>query len=158
MRIFVTGASSGIGRSLVLQLVDEGHQVWGVGRRKCSLAGLEKIKDNPNFRYEECDIEKNESNADVLQKMHDAGFMPDVVVLNAAIGKNDANKLRRCILLGESIYRTLPEAWRWPIYCHILDILPLARCQKCFLLCFQGRAFHAISRLARALPRFGLGF
>ncbi len=40
MRILITGATSGIGRQLALDYVQEGHDVWAVGRNETALAEL----------------------------------------------------------------------------------------------------------------------
>ncbi len=42
MRIVVSGVTSGIGRALVGQLVERGHEVWGLGRKKRALNTLEQ--------------------------------------------------------------------------------------------------------------------
>ncbi len=41
MRVFVTGVTSGIGRSLLTRLVSRGDEVWGLGRRPKALAALQ---------------------------------------------------------------------------------------------------------------------
>lgn len=80
MKIFVTGASSGIGLATAKLLAKEGHDVWGIGRR---LMNAEK------FIYSQCDVAKLSDVEKVIGEMEKNGFLPDVVVLGSAIFPKD---------------------------------------------------------------------
>ncbi|BHH85981.1 SDR family NAD(P)-dependent oxidoreductase [Desulforhopalus sp. 52FAK] len=43
MNILITGATSGIGKQVALDYLDEGHQVWAVGRNENSLQELQDL-------------------------------------------------------------------------------------------------------------------
>jgi pentatricopeptide repeat protein len=82
MRIFITGASSGIGRALAKQLVEAGHEVWGVARRVELLRGLQR-EVGERLHISRCDVGDFEDCRRVAHQMRVAGFIPDVFVLNA---------------------------------------------------------------------------
>lgn len=88
MRVFITGVSSGIGLKLTKELVKEGHIVWGVARRK-KIPEEFGDKKPKNFFYSVCDISKKKDVERVLQKLEKNNFIPDVVILNAAVFKED---------------------------------------------------------------------
>ncbi len=55
---FVTGAGSGIGRAIVIRLVELGMTVFGVGRRSEMLAGTAKLCEGEpgRFSYRPCNV------------------------------------------------------------------------------------------------------
>ncbi len=55
---FVTGAGSGIGRAIVIRLVELGMTVFGVGRRSEMLAGTAKLCEGEpgRFAYRPCNV------------------------------------------------------------------------------------------------------
>jgi NAD(P)-dependent dehydrogenase (short-subunit alcohol dehydrogenase family) len=53
MKIVVTGSSSGIGRALVLRLLGEGHQIWGLARSDQSAFAAAQ---NGAFFFSRCDV------------------------------------------------------------------------------------------------------
>ena len=67
--IWVTGASSGLGRSLVLLLSDLGHQVIASARDVKALHDLQLL--NSNIDAIPCDIEDESSLADAQSKIKD---------------------------------------------------------------------------------------
>lgn len=82
MNCLVTGVSRGIGRALAAELLREGHTVWGLSRTPASVPAV----DGPGrFRHVCCDVCNPESRNSALEAMDAEGFVPDVVVLNAAI-------------------------------------------------------------------------
>lgn len=85
MKIFVTGVSSGIGRELARQLVQDGHEVWGVARRQELLENLAKELAGKKFTHVVCDITKPEGVQAVIKQMAESNFLPEVAVLNAGI-------------------------------------------------------------------------
>lgn len=89
MRVFVTGASSGIGRELCRHLVAQGHEVWGIARREDALIALAEELGNTGFRYTRCDLADLESCKALHANMSAEDYVPDVVVLNAAIDVED---------------------------------------------------------------------
>jgi short-subunit dehydrogenase len=89
MRVFITGVSSGIGNELARVLLHDGHEVWGIARGKDmpeqARAGLEQ----DGFRYLSCDLMESGQMDRVLDAMKEASFLPDVVILNAAVETED---------------------------------------------------------------------
>lgn len=90
MKFFITGISSGIGRTLTEYLIRSGHQVWGLARRKEILDELKKSLGD-NFIVSVCNIADESEMRKVYDEMRQADFMPDVVILNAGV-KIDDNK------------------------------------------------------------------
>jgi len=87
-KVFITGISSGIGQSLAVKLVKDGHQVWGLARRKDSLEELQKNLGD-KLTVSVCDTANAGETEKVAMEMREKNFMPDVVVLNAAINPQD---------------------------------------------------------------------
>ncbi len=52
MNILITGSSSGIGRSLTIQLLKQGHKVWGLARSDQSDFSAQ----HPDFQSTRCDV------------------------------------------------------------------------------------------------------
>ncbi|OHA06396.1 MAG: hypothetical protein A2934_03545 [Candidatus Sungbacteria bacterium RIFCSPLOWO2_01_FULL_47_10] len=84
MNVFITGASSGIGRELAKQLIAAGHTVWGIARREKELKGLSSEIGSDAFLYSVCDTSDTSAVSRVLQEVKKKNFLPDAVVLNAA--------------------------------------------------------------------------
>ncbi|MBN2460261.1 MAG: SDR family NAD(P)-dependent oxidoreductase [Candidatus Cloacimonetes bacterium] len=91
MRIFITGISSGIGREIARELVLRGHQVWGVARRDHLLRELATELNSPDFSHDGCDVTSSEQVEKVIKKMERKDFLPDIVILNAAIELPEEN-------------------------------------------------------------------
>jgi short-subunit dehydrogenase len=89
MKIFITGVSSGIGRALCKQLIDSGHTVWGVARRKDLLERLKEEIKSERFIFNVCDVSNEEEVNKTAAAMDEADFLPEVVVLNAGIERKD---------------------------------------------------------------------
>ncbi len=90
MKICVTGASSGIGRELVEQLVRDGHTVWGIARRENLLQELKnKFGTDSRFFYAACDVSDYEGVLKCSQQMKKEGFVPDVFILAAGTFLDD---------------------------------------------------------------------
>jgi short-subunit dehydrogenase len=79
--IWVTGASSGLGRSLVLLLANQGHQVIASARDAKALQELESL--NPNICAIPCDIVDESSLACAQSKIIDKYSAIDQIILNA---------------------------------------------------------------------------
>ena len=78
--IFLTGASSGIGKAIAIALAGEGHQVWGTSR---DIARLPQL---PNFHPVALDLADSASSANAFAAtIRDAGKI-DVLINNAGSG------------------------------------------------------------------------
>lgn len=89
MHILITGASSGIGRALATELVAQGHQVWGVARRRELLESLATQLGAERFRWSAVDVLNPASVDAAASQLRTAGFSPDAVVLNAGTFEED---------------------------------------------------------------------
>ena len=82
MKVFITGVTSGLGKVLVKEFLNRGYRVWGIGRKH-----LEDSKEN--FCYSICDVSKEEDVKRVYEEMENKDFVPDIIILNAGMMKND---------------------------------------------------------------------
>jgi short-subunit dehydrogenase len=79
-RVFLTGASSGIGMAIAKSLVDEGHEVWGTSR---DLARIPKL---PRLRAIRLDLADRLSVENAFNSaLAEAGYF-DVLINNAGTG------------------------------------------------------------------------
>lgn len=85
MKIFITGVSSGIGKTLTTELIKLGHEVWGIARRQEELGKLKRDLNSPHLYLSRCDLESLDDMKNVTLEMRSKNFIPDIVVLNAAI-------------------------------------------------------------------------
>lgn len=85
MKVFITGVSSGIGRALTEKLTKDGHEVWGIARRSEALEELRKELNSECLYLSECDLGNPSDMQKVANEMRDKSFLPDVIVLNAAV-------------------------------------------------------------------------
>lgn len=91
MNVLITGASSGIGKELARRLVVNGHIVWGIARRKELLERLKNELHSNLFLWSVCDTSNPNSVDESVRMMRERQFIPDAVVLNAAIVKDDTD-------------------------------------------------------------------
>ena len=78
--IFLTGASSGIGRAAAELLTQSGHRVWGTSRH------LDRLPQSANFQPIAMDLEDAQSISHAwTEALHQAGHI-DVVIQNAGAG------------------------------------------------------------------------
>ena len=89
MNVFITGVSKGIGRELVKQLVKNGHTVWGISRSDNLLRALAREVGKDRFFYTVCDVSNENDVKKTMIKMKRYSFIPDVIILNAAIFHDD---------------------------------------------------------------------
>jgi short-subunit dehydrogenase len=86
-RVFITGASSGIGLAIARLLVAEGHEVWGTSRN------LERIPQMPRWHPVRLDLADPPSvEAAFNAALTDAGYF-DVLINNAGAGHFDPAEL-----------------------------------------------------------------
>jgi short-subunit dehydrogenase len=79
-RVFLTGASSGIGLAIAKSLVDEGHEVWGTSRN------LERIPKMPRLHAIRLDLADQLSIENAFNSaLAEAGYF-DVLINNAGAG------------------------------------------------------------------------
>ena len=79
--IWVTGASSGLGRSMVLKLAAEGHTVIASARNEESLSSLERLSES--IVALPCDITDEKSVQAALAKVSTKFTCLDQIILNA---------------------------------------------------------------------------
>ncbi|OGL87859.1 hypothetical protein A3I42_03125 [Candidatus Uhrbacteria bacterium RIFCSPLOWO2_02_FULL_49_11] len=89
MKILVTGASSGIGRALVQQLVAQNHEVVGIARREPELAALREELTSPRFITRVCDVADPQTALQLVNSLIEQNWIPDIAVLGAAIFPDD---------------------------------------------------------------------
>ena len=95
-RIFITGASSGIGRATAQLLVRQGHEVWGT---RGDLARLPQLAHFHPVRLDVTHISSIDQAWDGA--LGEAGFF-DVVINNAGAGHfHPAELLAREVVLGQ---------------------------------------------------------
>lgn len=82
MNVFITGVTSGLGKELAKEFISKGYSVWGVGR-----TNLGSTEDK--FHYSVCDVSKLEDVKRVYEEMKNKKFIPDMIILNAGIIRND---------------------------------------------------------------------
>jgi short-subunit dehydrogenase len=86
-RVFITGASSGIGLAMAKLLVAEGHEVWGTSRN------LERIPKMPQWHAVRLDLADPLSAETAFNAaLTDAGYF-DVLINNAGAGHFDPAEL-----------------------------------------------------------------
>jgi len=78
----VTGASAGIGKAVVKQLLQDGYTVYGVARRLEKMADLEQA----GARVLAMDITREEDISRVVEAIHAESGRVDVLVNNAGFG------------------------------------------------------------------------
>jgi len=86
-RVFITGASSGIGLAMAKLLVAEGHEIWGTSRN------LERIPKMPRWHPVRLDLaDPPSTEAAFNAALTDAGYF-DVLINNAGAGHFDPAEL-----------------------------------------------------------------
>ncbi len=90
MKIFITGASGGVGEALVRQSVKAGHTVWGVARREELLKKMQSDLGADKFLFTKCDVSNENDVENTVKLMRAANFLPEIVILNAAVFFHDA--------------------------------------------------------------------
>ncbi len=79
-RIFLTGASAGIGRAITRELTAAGHEVWGTSR------DLGRLPDIPQFHPVQLDLRDFQSLESIFDRAWNEANGFDVVINNAGSG------------------------------------------------------------------------
>jgi short-subunit dehydrogenase len=86
LRTIVTGASSGIGRALVIELIRQGAKVVALARRERRLTELERELNSPDFYFQVGDVtRRNDREAALELASHCLGGL-DALINNAGSG------------------------------------------------------------------------
>lgn len=83
-KVLVTGASSGIGKTLVSELMSQGYKVIGLARRKNLI--------NANYSYE-CDVSNENDVKNVFFELKKQNIIPDTIICCAGIYEEDTTPL-----------------------------------------------------------------
>lgn len=83
-KVFITGVSSGLGKYLTKEFLHNSYIVWGIGRREINEADFNCDLPDGKFYYSVCDVSNQDDIKTVYDRMGETGFLPDIVILNAA--------------------------------------------------------------------------
>jgi len=164
LRTIVTGATSGIGRALVVELIGRGAQVVGMGRRGDRLEGLASEVASPGrFRSVVGDVTRREDRAAALETAGREFGGLDALVNNAgsgALGRFEAAdeaRLRQIFEVNffapaEFIREALPLLKRGnrPIVVNIGSVLGHRAMPEKSEYCASKFALHGLSDALRA--------
>ncbi len=84
-RVLITGASSGIGRSISKKLIDSGHLVIGLARRKEKLDAL-RNELGKNFVPHQVDVVDTRAIQEMGDRVREEHGKIDVLINNAGVG------------------------------------------------------------------------
>jgi short-subunit dehydrogenase len=114
----VTGASSGIGRQLALELATTGATVVALARREERLADLqpELQRFAPDSHYVVCDVSDTDRYVTALREVEERHGRIDILVNNAAISEPAGDGLDR--------YRRVMETNYFAVVAGTLAVLP----------------------------------
>ncbi len=87
--IVITGATRGCGRAMVERFVEAGHTVIGCGRSEALVAELRTEFGSPH-RFDVVDVANDDQVQTWAQSVLAAGFVPDLLINNAAVMNNPA--------------------------------------------------------------------
>jgi NADP-dependent 3-hydroxy acid dehydrogenase YdfG len=137
----VTGASSGLGRRMALDLAANGAVVTGIARREDPLRALaaEMQRSSPESGYVVCDVSDTDRFVAVLADLEARHGRTDVLINDAGIGEPEGD--------GIGKYRTVLETNFFAAVAGTLAVLPgmLER--------GHGAVVNVSSDTARANPR-----
>mgnify|MGYP001610667280 FL=1 len=113
MKVFITGVSSGVGEALARQLVKAGHLVWGIARRDELLKKMQSELGVDKFLFSKCDISNEDDINRTVEMMKMAGFLPEIVILNAAIFSRDTDPQYQYPLFKEAMAVNIFGSLTW---------------------------------------------
>jgi short-subunit dehydrogenase len=163
LRVIVTGASSGIGRALVLELIRSGAKVVAFARRAERLEELKAaVSDSANLRCLAGDVTRREDRAAALElSQRDFGGL-DALVNNAGVGalgrfdQADEARLRHIMEVNlfapaEFIREALPtlRAATKPIIVNVSSVLGHRAVPEKSEYCASKFALHGLSDALR---------
>ncbi len=117
-RSLITGASSGIGRALVEELLERGDEVIAISR------DLSKLPSHPNLHLYPCDVSCKESIQKVTSLLIEEGKIPNTFYLNAgltgqaaleSLEKLDLNHHDQMFSVNYSAVLSFVEQWLEPV-------------------------------------------
>jgi short-subunit dehydrogenase len=172
LRVIVTGASSGIGRALVLELIRGGAKVIAFARRADRLEELKAaVSESANLRCVAGDVTRREDRTAVIELAEREFGGLDALVNNAGIGalgrfdQADEARLRQVFEVNlfapaEFIREALPalRAGRTPIIVNVSSVLGHRAVPGKSEYCASKFALHGLSDSLRAeLRKTGVG-
>jgi short-subunit dehydrogenase len=164
LRTIVTGASSGIGRALVVELIRQGAKVIALARRTERLRELATELAAPErFHWHAGDVTRHEDRAAVLEVARREFGGLDALVNNAGVGalgrfdQADESRLRRIMEVNffapaAFIREALPllHAGNWPIVVNVGSVLGHRAVPEKSEYCASKFALHGLSDALRA--------
>jgi len=164
LRTIVTGASSGIGRALVVELVRQGAKVVGLARRSQRLRELsDELAAPERFHWHAGDVTRQEDRASVLEIARREFGGLDTLINNAGAGalgrfdQADESRLRRMMEVNlfapaEFIRESLPllHEGNRPIVVNVGSVLGHRAVPEKSEYCASKFALHGLSDALRA--------
>lgn len=164
LRTIVTGASSGIGRALVVELIRQGAKVVALARRAERLRELaDEVQAGERFCWHAGDVTSREDRAATLQRAEREFGGLDALVNNAGIGalgrfdQADESRLRRVMEVNffapaEFIREALPrlQQGQQPIVVNVGSVLGHRAVPEKSEYCASKFALHGLSDSLRA--------
>jgi short-subunit dehydrogenase len=120
----ITGASSGLGRRMAVELARHGAVVTGVARRRDRLEALAEVlqRDSANFGFAVCDVSDTNAFVALLHELEDRHGRIDVLVNCAGIGEPEGE--------GVAPYRAVMETNFFAAVAGTLAVLPGMRARR----------------------------
>jgi NAD(P)-dependent dehydrogenase (short-subunit alcohol dehydrogenase family) len=87
--ILITGVSRGLGRAMAEAFIARGHRVWGCARNAQAVEELRRRWPEPHS-FEVVDVSRDGEVKAWSEKAAAAGFVPDLIVNNAALVNRNA--------------------------------------------------------------------
>lgn len=137
--LWITGASSGIGRALVLRLVQQNNFVIVSSRRFDALAELQRMAPNL-IRILDCDLSDDEAMPGVGRRLSDLTDHLDMVIACAGTCEYDDD-----LKLDVAMYRRVFDANFFALINTLRSALPL-------LAASRSPVFAALGSLSSAVP------
>jgi short-subunit dehydrogenase len=164
LRTIVTGASSGIGKALVGELISRGARVMAMARRADRLRELDQSYANPgSFRWLEGDVTRREDRAACLERAQREFGGLDALVNNAGMGglgrfqDAEEDRLRQIMEVNffapvQFIREALPllKAGNRPIIVNVSSVLGHRAIPDMSEYCASKFALHGFSDSLRA--------